>query len=133
MAAKVRGGLSRLVVNTSVDYRAAQTIFTQGDRCAGVMFIRKGRVLLTVTSGNGRQAIVGELRAGAFFGEGALAGQRIRRVTATTIVASTIAVVKTGEMWRGLHEQAALAEWFRTCLLNRNNSIEAALVEALEG
>ena len=62
--------------------------------------------------------------AGAFFGEGALAGQRRRTGTAKTVTASTIAMVKTGEMRRGLHE-----EWrFRlvsVAVAARNIRIEA--------
>ena len=62
------------VAHTSVRYRPSETVFAQGDRCAAVMYIRKGRVKLTVTSGAGREAVVAVLHAGAFFGEGALAG-----------------------------------------------------------
>ena len=57
--------LDRHVANTSVRYRPSQTIFAQGDRCASVMYIHKGRVSLTVTSQDGRQALVGVLSAGA--------------------------------------------------------------------
>lgn len=120
--------LDRHVATTKVEYRPSETIFTQGDRCAAVMYIQKGRVSLTVTAGDGREAIVGVLRAGAFFGEGALAGQRRRRATAKTMIASTIAVVKTAEMRRGLHEGAALSDWFRGHMLGRNARIEEDLV-----
>ena len=127
-------GVSRLdrhVASTSVHYRPLQTIFAQGDRCASVMFIRKGRVSLTVTSRDGRQAMVGVLHPGAFFGEGALAGQRLRRATARAMIPSTIAVVRTAEMRRGLHEETALSDWFRTHMLARNTRIEEDLVGQL--
>ena len=127
-------GVSRLdrhVATTSVRYRPLQTIFAQGDRCASVMFIRKGRVSLTVTSRDGRQAMVGILQPGAFFGEGALAGQRLRRATARAMIPSTIAVVRTAEMRRGLHEKAALSDWFRTHMLARNTRIEEDIVGQL--
>ena len=70
------------VANTSVHYRPHETVFAQGDRCATVMYIQTGRVKLSVTSPGGRNAVVAVLRAGAFFGEGALAGQQRRRATA---------------------------------------------------
>lgn len=123
--------LGRHVANTSIEYRPAETIFTQGDRCATVMYIQKGRVHLTVCCRDGREAIVGTLRAGAFFGEGALAGQRRRRTTATSVTASTIAVVQVAEMRRGLHDEAALSDWFRGYILARNVRIEQALVGQL--
>ena len=62
------------VENTSVCFKPFETIFAQGDSCAAVMYVQKGRVKLTVMSHEGREAVVGILTAGAFFGEGALAG-----------------------------------------------------------
>ena len=75
--------------------------------------------------------MVGILKAGAFFGEGALAGQRRRRATAETTTGSTITIVKTGEMRRRMHEDVVLSDWFRSHLLARNNRIEADLVDQL--
>lgn len=119
------------VANTRVRYRPHETVFAQGDRCAGVMYIQKGRVKLSVTSRGGREAVVAILPAGAFFGEGALAGQQRRRATAETMTASTIAMVKTAEMRRRLHDETALADWFRSHLLARNIRIEADLLGEL--
>ena len=119
------------VANTSVRFKPFETIFTQGDSCSSVMYIQTGRVTLTTTSHQGRAAIVGTLTAGAFFGEGALAGQRRRRVTAKTTTASAIGIVKTGEMRRCLHEETAFADRFRSHLLATNIRIEADLVDQL--
>ena len=80
---------------TTVRYTTSTTIFAQGDPCAGVMYIEKGRVKLLATSEHGRQAAVDILGAGAVFGEGALAGQRRRRTTAETMTNCTIMIVKT--------------------------------------
>ena len=119
------------VAHTSVRYRPSETVFAQGDRCAAVMYIRKGRVKLTVTSGAGRETVVAVLHAGAFFGEGALAGKRRRTCTAETVTASTIAMVKTGEMRRGLQQDVALSDRFRSQLLARNIRAEADLISQL--
>lgn len=126
----VAGRLDRLhVANTVVRYQPCETVFAQGDRCAGVMYIRTGGVKLTVTSRTGRVAVVAVLRAGSFFGEGALAGQRRRSCKAETISVSTIATVKTPDMRRGLSETAMLADWFRAHLLARNTRTESDLIE----
>jgi len=116
------------VANTIVRFKPFDTIFAQGDACTGVMYIQKGRVRLTATSHEGRDAVVGTLTAGAFFGEGALAGQRRRRATAKSMTGSTIGVVKTGEMRRRLHEEMAFADWFRSHMLARNIRLESDLV-----
>jgi CRP-like cAMP-binding protein len=120
--------LDRHVTSTSTSYGPAQTVFAQGDRCGSVMYIRKGRVSLTVTSPAGREAVISILGAGDFFGEGVLAGQRRRRATATAVTASTIAVVEKSEMRRALHEEAPLSDWFRAHMLARNTRIEQELL-----
>ena len=119
------------VSNTSVRFKPFETVFAQGDSCASVMYIQTGRVTLTTTSRQGRAALVSTLTAGAFFGQGALAGQRRRRATAQTTTGSTIGIVKTGEMRRCLHEETAFADWFRSHLLATNIRIEADLVDQL--
>src|SRR5688500_9127783 len=113
---------------TTVRFEPLETIFAQGDRCAAVMYIEKGRVRLTVASPHGRSAVVATLHAGAFFGEGALAGQRLRKSTAESLTRSTIAIISTREMRRRLHDEVALSDWFRAHLLATNVRIEQDFV-----
>jgi CRP-like cAMP-binding protein len=119
------------VANTVITYQPRETVFAQGDRCAGVMYIRKGGVKLTVTSRTGRVAVLATLRAGSFFGEGALAGQRRRSCKAETLGVSAIATVTTPEMRRGLSEEVVLADCFRTHLLARIRRTESAVIAQL--
>lgn len=119
------------IANTSVRYKARETVFAYGDKCAAVMYIQRGRVKLTATSRAGYDAVVAILDAGAFFGEGALAGQRRRTCTAETLTASTIAMVKTTEMRRRLREEVTFSDWFLSHMLARNVRTEASLVGQL--
>jgi CRP/FNR family cyclic AMP-dependent transcriptional regulator len=117
------------VARTTVQFEADETIFAQGERCAGVMFVARGRVRLSVAAPGGRTVVVAEFEPGAFFGEGALAGQRVRRSTAVALTGSTIVVVKTAEMRQRLHAEQALSDWFRSHMLARNNRIEEDLLD----
>jgi CRP/FNR family transcriptional regulator, cyclic AMP receptor protein len=119
------------VSSTSVRYRRHETVFTQGDRSAAVMYIQSGRVQLTATSPAGHKAVVAVLTAGEFFGEGVLAGQRCRTCTAETLAASTVAIVKTAEMRRRLRAESTLSDWFLAHMLTRNIRSEARLVGEL--
>src|SRR5271169_361826 len=47
----------------------AQAIFSQGDGADAVFYIQKGKVKLTVVSKIGKEATIGILNAGSFFGE----------------------------------------------------------------
>jgi CRP-like cAMP-binding protein len=121
----------RQVSSTSVRFEPAETIFAQGDRSGTVMYIARGRVRLSVASPDGRSTVLAVLRAGALFGEGALAGQRVRRSTAEAVTGTTIAVVKTGELRQRLHAERALSDWFRSKMLARNIRIERDLVASV--
>lgn len=121
------------VTSSTVRFEAGETIFAQGDRCAAVMFLARGRVRLSVVAPNGRTAVVAVLDPGAFFGEGALAGQRFRRSTAVALAETTIVVVKTAEMRQRLHAERALSDWFRSHMLARNNRIEKDLADDAAG
>src|SRR6202163_1771788 len=62
-----------------------QTIFAQGDSSDAVFYIQEGKVKLTVVSKIGKEATIGILNKGDFFGEGCLAGQPLRLCSATAM------------------------------------------------
>ena len=115
----------------AVDYAADQVIYSQGDVCQTVMYIRSGEVKLSVLSKTGKEAVVAMLRPGDFFGEGCLAGQPVRMGSATTVMPSTILFVKKEAMVNLLHKQHALSDRFIAHMLARNIRIEEDLVDQL--
>ena len=62
-----------------------QTIFAQGDSSDAVFYIQEGKVRLTVVSKIGKEATIGILNEGDFFGEGCLTGQSLRLSSATAM------------------------------------------------
>ena len=122
-------GISR--GKTVLEYGANDTIFMQGAPADSVVFLLRGRVKLAVTSYEGKEAIVGSLDSGEFFGEGCLAGQPLRMATAISVGDCTLAKVEKLIMARMLHEEQELAEMFVTHLLSRIIRYEADLVDQL--
>jgi CRP-like cAMP-binding protein len=116
---------------TVLEYGADDTIFTQGTPADSVLFLLQGRVKLAVTSYEGKEAIVGSLGPGEFFGEGCLAGQPLRIATAISAGDCTLIRVEKQIMARMLHEVQGLAETFVTHLLSRNVRYEADLIDQL--
>jgi CRP/FNR family cyclic AMP-dependent transcriptional regulator len=116
---------------TTRDYRSKQVVFAQGDVGDAVFFIQSGRVQLKVLSTRGKEAIVGVLERGSFFGEGCLAGQPLRMSTASTLQASSITRVAKSTMVRVLHREPEFAALFIAYLLARNVRIEEDLVDQL--
>ena len=114
-----------------MDYRPAAAIYAQGDASDTVLYIQQGSVKLSVLSQAGKEAVVGVLGPGDFFGEGALAGQPVRLATATAMTASRILVVPKRQMIRLLHQQHALSDRFIAHMLARNTRLEEDLVDQL--
>jgi CRP/FNR family transcriptional regulator, cyclic AMP receptor protein len=116
---------------TVMEYGANRKIFRQGEPANAVFHLRQGKVKLTVTSKQGKEAIVALLGAGEFFGEGCLAGQQLRVSTATAMADCTLARIEKPLMARMLHEQHDVSELFVTHLLSRNIRYEEDLVDQL--
>ncbi len=116
---------------TTRQYRNKQVVFSQGDAADAVFFIESGKVKLTVVSTRGKEAVVGVLERGSFFGEGCLAAQPLRMSTASVIQPSSIVRVARTTMVRLLHREPEFAELFIAHLLSRNVRIEEDLVDQL--
>jgi len=112
-------------------YRRTSTIFSQGDRSEDVMYLRTGRVTLTVRSDAGREGVVATLGPGQFFGESCLAGQSTRTTTATTMAASSVRVIDATTMKGLLQREPRLAAHFIAHMLTRNIRIEQDLLAHL--
>ena len=122
---------SVLIANTVSSYARGETVFTQGDLCEHVLYIQSGGVKLSVLSKAGKEAVVGMLGPGDFFGEGCLAGQRYRMGSATAITPSAILFVDKAKMVRLLHKQHDMSDRFISHLLTRNIRIEEDLIDQL--
>ena len=112
-------------------YRRGQVVYSQGEASASVMYVQEGGVKLSVLSKAGREAVVAMRGPGDFFGEGCLAGQRIRMGSATAITPSTILVLQKAKMIRLLHAQPELADRFIAHMLSTNIRIEGDLIDQL--
>ena len=66
---------------TIVDYRKDEVVFAQGDAADTIYYIQKGRLKVVVISEQGKEAVVGMLEPGQFFGEGCLNGHSVRIAT----------------------------------------------------
>jgi len=116
---------------SSAQYGRGEVIFAQGDVSKDVMYIQAGGVKLSVLSKHGKEAVVAMLGPGDFFGEGCLAGQRVRMGSATAITPSIILLVAKARMLRLLHDEHSMSDRFIAHMLTRNIRIEEDLVDQL--
>jgi CRP-like cAMP-binding protein len=108
-----------------------QTIFTQGDAADAVFYIQEGEVRLTVVSKTGKEATLGILREGDFFGEGSLAGQPLRMGSATAMTDCELLRIDKKAMVLALHREHKFSDLFVAYLLARNVRYEEDLVDQL--
>jgi len=88
-------------------------------------------VQLTVVSKTGREATIGILTQGEFFGEGSLAGQTLRMGSATAMTECEIMRIDKKAMMGALHREQAFSDMFVAYLLGRNIRYEEDLVDQL--
>jgi CRP/FNR family transcriptional regulator, cyclic AMP receptor protein len=108
-----------------------QTIYTQGDEAGAVFYVQKGRVKLTVVSKIGKEATIGILSEGNFFGEGSLAGQAFRMGSAAAMTDCELLRVEKQAMMDALHREHTFSDMFVAYLLARNIRYEEDLVDQL--
>ena len=108
-----------------------QTIFAQGDETDAVFYVQKGKVRLTVVSKTGKEATIGIVSEGNFFGEAALAGQVRRMGSAAAMTDCDLMRIDKKAMMSALHGERAFSDLFVGYLLARNIRYEEDLVDQL--
>ena len=114
-----------------VTFSKKQTIYAQGATCDAVFYLQKGKVRLTVVSKNGKEATIGILNPGDFFGEGGLAGQPLRMGSAIAMTDCELMRIDKKSMMLALHREHTMSDMFVAYLLGRNIRYEADLVDQL--
>ena len=108
-----------------------QIIYTQGDPADEVFYLQTGQVRLTVVSKGGKEATIGILSDGSFFGEGCLTGQLLRLCSATAMTDCSVMRIDKKAMTKALHEEHEFSDLFVAYLLTRNVRYEEDLVDQL--
>jgi CRP/FNR family cyclic AMP-dependent transcriptional regulator len=106
-------------------------IFAQGDTADAVFYVQTGKVKLTVVSNEGKEATIGILGDGYFFGEACLVGQPLRMLTAMAMTDCTILRIGKKAMMDALHREHEFSDLFVAYLLARNIRYEEDLVDQL--
>jgi CRP/FNR family cyclic AMP-dependent transcriptional regulator len=112
-------------------YEKHQKIFSQGDVADTILFIQKGKIKMTVLSEHGKEAVVGILAEGQFFGEGCLDGAKLRTATSEAMEECVITSITKAAMLATLNTEPKFSEFFMAYLLSRNSRIEDDLIDQL--
>jgi len=116
---------------TTLKIPKKQVLFSQGDTTDAVFYIQVGKVMLSVVSPQGKEAVIVILEPGSFFGEGCLAGQLVHLATATTVEDALIVRIDKQAMLRLLQDDRTFSALFLAYTLARNVRIQEDLVDQL--
>lgn len=112
-------------------YRKRGVIFAEGDPSKDVYYIRDGGVKLSVTSKDGKEAVVGILGPTDFFGEDGIAGAKVCMSTATATADCDLLRIDNRRMAQVLRKNRDFSDFFMSYLLTRKARVEADLVDQL--
>jgi CRP-like cAMP-binding protein len=112
-------------------FKKNQIVFAQGDVANTVFYIQKGRIKVLVVSEQGKEAVVGTLEPGQFFGEGCLNGHPLRISTTTAMEECLVTSIEKNAMLTELQSEPKFSELFMAYLLSRNSRIEEDLIDQL--
>jgi CRP/FNR family cyclic AMP-dependent transcriptional regulator len=127
-----RAFLGRIGTGITIDkYLKNHKIFNQGDVADAVFFVQKGKVKITVLSEHGKEAVVGIVAEGQFFGEGCLEGAEIRSATSQAMEDCLVTSIAKSAMLAALGQEPKFSSFFIAYLLSRNSRIEDDLIDQL--
>ncbi len=123
-----KAGLGKKLLNLEKN----EVAYAQGDPSDAIFYVRKGRLRITVTSANGKEATISLVGPGEFLGENCMVSAHpVRLATARAMTDSVLLKISKAEMTRVLHQEPELSEMFVAFLLDRNARIQADLVDQL--
>ena len=123
-----KAGFGKKILNLKKN----EVAYVQGDPADAIFYVQKGRLRVTVTSANGKEATITLVGPGEFLGENCMVSAHpIRLATATAMTDCALLRISKAEMTRVLHREPELSEMFVHFLLTRNARIQADLVDQL--
>ena len=112
-------------------FEKGQEIFAQGEVADSVFYIQKGKVKVTVLSAQGKEAVIGILAQGQFFGEGCLDGVKLRTSTSHAMEECLLTSLTKDIMIATLNAEPKFSAFFLAYLLARNSRVEDDLIDQL--
>jgi CRP/FNR family transcriptional regulator, cyclic AMP receptor protein len=126
----MQAAISRLLaVGKTVQYAGGETVYSQGEECSDVRYIKSGVIEITVCSAKGKCAVLGLLGRGDFFGDECLLRPFRHRTAARVLLPSSIITIKRCVMNHLLARSPSVSSHFIRYLLARNQRMESDLMD----
>ena len=108
-----------------------QTVYAQGDPANSIFYIISGKFKVTIISEHGKEAVIAMLKPGDFFGEGCLDGHLLQNSTIAATTAGEIVRFDRATIVQALKDDTAFSNLFLRFILDRNQKLQADLIDQL--
>ena len=112
-------------------HKEKAVLFAQGDPADAVFYVTAGDVKITVTSDQGKEAVVAIVGPNEFLGEGCLIGQPKRLSTASAMAGCKTMRIEKASLLRVLNDEPKFSTMFMKHILSRSARVEADFVDQL--
>jgi CRP/FNR family transcriptional regulator, cyclic AMP receptor protein len=123
--------LSRGAGRKTLDYRRSARIYSQGDAANAIFVLLEGSVILMAVSYLGKDAVLGVVKPGEFFGEDCVLEAERRGCSAIAVERCTVLRVEKQDLRYVLRNSVEFNETFLQQVLRRKILVEAALADQL--
>lgn len=107
-------------------YPKQKSIYVQGDRADELFYILSGKVLVTIITEGGKEALIAVPVPGHFFGEDCAAGDALRSSTVTAATSCEVVVLRTNDMIKAFVGDPEFTRLFVAFLTGRNKQLKLA-------
>lgn len=122
---------------TITSFRAGEIVFKQGTPATAVYYLQTGKAKESVTSDQGKDAVVDLLEPGFFFGINSLNGRNhgqaasVIRMSTVTAITRCVVTILTAEAMTDALKDPTFSQFFLMYLLQTNHRIEAEKIDLL--
>jgi len=106
-------------------------VYAQGDPASSIFYVISGAFKVTIISEHGKEAVIAILGPGDFFGEGCLDGGLLRNSTVTASTAGEGVRFDRATIVQALKDDLVFSNLFLRFILERNQKLQADLVDQL--
>jgi CRP/FNR family cyclic AMP-dependent transcriptional regulator len=114
---------------TVLDVARNGFVYRQAERADEVFYLESGLVKIDGASPEGKIAVIALLGSGSFFGQSCLAGQTVRKTSASALLDSRLVSIRKGKMVRLLRTTPYVSEYFTAYLTRRLARAEEDLMD----
>jgi CRP/FNR family cyclic AMP-dependent transcriptional regulator len=123
--------LARIDQKSESKYRTNQIVYSQADPAVFVLYVRAGKLKVTIVSKEGKEAVVAIHLPGNFCGEECLTGHKLRIATLTALTECNLVQIPKASAIQALHDDPEFSELFTTYLMERSIRVQEDLVDQL--